>query len=526
MATAAGTDWRPEWNNMFSALREELDYEITEIQGEIPHDLPAGAFLRNGPGFFERAGQVIHSIDADGMIARIEIRDGRATFRNRYIRTKGYQVEQDAGKVMFRGPYGTTPRHWLLRGAFNTVTKNTGNTSLVYLPKQDRLLAGWEGGLPHNIDPRTLETRGVDTLGHLTDNRDIVTAHPRICLETGNLWSFGAYSGKSSKVKVREYDLKGSDPILLQEHTIRLTGAAVIHDCLLTPNWFIIIHNPVRIHLPKLALGYGIDDFLLPDAGAASTAYLVPRRQDQLAPAPTPASGAAAGKKPGPTSRYATVRLAPGFSYHHVNAGEDDQGIWFDTIQYARKPPLNMQDTSPVSNAMSAVADSGPGELTRFRVAPPVQAGAVPGLVEPIRLPGPVSMEMPVISPGLTGRSHRFVFGVRTTADRSYKGGVAPWTAIAKTDLATGKVTYWEPTPRSFVGEPAFVPRVNATEEDDGYLLTLCFDGVAKKSTLRILDARDLRECCGLVLEQPVPFSFHCCWIPAAEYDCAPAARL
>jgi len=87
-------------------------------------------------------------------------------------------------------------------------------------------------------------------------------------------------------------------------------------------------------------------------------------------------------------------------------------------------------------------------------------------------------------------------------------------------------VTYWEPTPRSFVGEPAFVPRVNATEEDDGYLLTLCFDGVAKKSTLRILDARDLRECCGLVLEQPVPFSFHCCWIPAAEYDCAPAARL
>lgn len=82
-----------------------------------------------------------------------------------------------------------------------------------------------------------------------------------------------------------------------------------------------------------------------------------------------------------------------------------------------------------------------------------------------------------------------------------------------------------------FVQEPRFVPRSEATSEDDGYLLTYVFneaqldaDGEVPsdddeihraKSELWIIDARDMKTIIGRVeLPQRVPYGLHGCWFP------------
>ena len=65
--------------------------------------------------------------------------------------------------------------------------------------------------------------------------------------------------------------------------------------------------------------------------------------------------------------------------------------------------------------------------------------------------------------------------------------------------------------------EPVFVPRDGATNEDDGYLLTLVFDPASNKSDLVIVPAEDLSAGAIATIHLPrrVPFGFHGDWIAA-----------
>merc|ERR1719335_703567 len=98
------------------------------------------------------------------MVLRVEFNAGRATLRNRYVKTDGYVKEKEAGKVLYRGVFGTTPKSWWLQGAFNMTYKNVANTALLHLPTQTKILALWEGGLPHALDAFSLDTLGVETM--------------------------------------------------------------------------------------------------------------------------------------------------------------------------------------------------------------------------------------------------------------------------------------------------------------------------------------------------------------------------
>lgn len=519
-----GVDWREDWARMFGGMEEETDYEITDVDGVIPADVPNGSFFRNGPGFFELNGHQIHPIDGDGMIVRIAFADGRVSFRNRYVKTQGYESEKAAGKVLYRGVFGTTPKSWLLKGAFNFPPKfkNVANTALVHLPSQGRILALYEGGLPHAIDSASLDTIGVDTMGGHLGPDAIFTAHPVLCPKTGTLWSFGVYPGRFLTAHITEYDVTGPEPRVLQERRVRLKGfAAVIHSFVVTENWVVLIQNPVSFSIKKMVLGYGVDDWMQADLDEKSVtlAYLLPRRQETIAARPQKPGA----KEKGP--RVATVALERGFTYHHANAFEEGGDVVVDSVVYQHKPPLDMMDTSEGSNALSAISASGPGRLMRYRIPAPSSAGMQAG--PPVRaevLPGPESCEMPILAPRLAGSRHRFVYAVRTTTTASGPGP-GPWTALTKTDLQEGTVETWELPPRHFTGEPAFVPRTGSTAEDDGYLMAFIFDAAREQSVLQALDARTMEPTFALTLKKPVPFSFHCSWVPWTP-DQAPRSRL
>jgi len=67
--------------------------------------------------------------------------------------------------------------------------------------------------------------------------------------------------------------------------------------------------------------------------------------------------------------------------------------------------------------------------------------------------------------------------------------------------------------------EPVFVPRQNATREDDGWVLSFVHNGNDNTSSLVILDALDFARppVATVLLPQRVPFGFHGDWIPKAD---------
>ena len=67
----------------------------------------------------------------------------------------------------------------------------------------------------------------------------------------------------------------------------------------------------------------------------------------------------------------------------------------------------------------------------------------------------------------------------------------------------------------TFVGEPLFVPRGGAAE-DDGWLLVLVYDAAVGTSHVALLNAQELER--GPIarahFEHHIPYGFHGTWVP------------
>ena len=70
------------------------------VEGEIPRELN-GTLYRNGPNpQFAPRGRY-HWFDGDGMIHAFSIHDGKAHYRNRWVRTQRFQMEREAGEALW-----------------------------------------------------------------------------------------------------------------------------------------------------------------------------------------------------------------------------------------------------------------------------------------------------------------------------------------------------------------------------------------------------------------------------------------
>ena len=109
-----------------------------------------------------------------------------------------------------RGTFGNHKLPKFLGNFFSLKMKNVANTNLLYWGST--LLALWEGGLPHELNPKTLETNseGEYKFNGLFQNGDAVTAHPRIDSRRDRLAIFSAKQKSTKEVSIRlfEFDRK------------------------------------------------------------------------------------------------------------------------------------------------------------------------------------------------------------------------------------------------------------------------------------------------------------------------------
>lgn len=92
-------------------------------------------------------------------------------------------------------------------------------------------------------------------------------------------------------------------------------------------------------------------------------------------------------------------------------------------------------------------------------------------------------IDLHCIHPSLQGKKHRYVYALGN------QGKGVWWNSIMKIDTLTGETQEWYKKGH-FPGEPNFVPRPGAVDEDDGVLLSQILGGDEGTSYLLILDAK------------------------------------
>jgi len=211
------------------------------VEGELPRELH-GTLFRNGPNpqFAPRGRH--HWFDGDGMIHAFRLRDGRASYRNRWVRTSRFARERAAGEALFGGVADVAAGDPRVAGA----TPNAANTNIVW--HAGRLLALWEGGPPHALDPVTLETLGPhDFAGQLTGP---MTAHPKLDPETGEMCFFG-YGFEPPFLRYHVADAQGR---LVRSLEIDAPWASMMHDFVVTKRHVIFPIFPATIRATAPAL--------------------------------------------------------------------------------------------------------------------------------------------------------------------------------------------------------------------------------------------------------------------------------
>jgi len=484
---------RQDWQKGYRSLPKEYDYRIDEVEGEIPPELQ-GTLFRNGPGLLDVNGQSLHHpFDGDGMICAIAFKDGQAHFRNRFVRTEGFQKEQKAGKILHRGVFGTQKPGGWLANAFDFNLKNIANTQVVYWG--GKLLALWEAAEPHRLNPQTLETLGREYLDGVLSPGSAFAAHPWIdpsCAQDGGkpcLVNFAIKPGLSTNITVYELNPDGK---VVRQSVHSVPGFAFIHDFAITPNYCVFFQNPVHFNPLPFALGL---------RGAAECIKFQPEQPTRILVIPRRAS-----------ESMQILETKSGFVFHHANAFEQDGSIYIDSVCYEAFP-----EVEPGSDFREVdFASLAPGQLWRFHLD-------LAGNQVERQLLESRCCEFPFVHPSKAGRPYRYTYlGAAHAAT-----GNAPLQAILKVDLESGDRQLWSAAPHGYVGEPVFVPRSGYNEqglpqaemtgeEDDGWVLTLVYDAKRERSDVVILDARNLNQgpVARLHLKHHVPYGLHGSFTP------------
>jgi all-trans-8'-apo-beta-carotenal 15,15'-oxygenase len=247
-AVSANSTTRGLWAGAISKPAVEIPpTPLKVLSGQLPQGL-RGSFFQNGPARLERGGQRVgHWFDGDGAILGIHFDGSHAIANYRYVRSTGFEEEESAEKLLFRG-YGSLPDLPLWQ-RWQAQVKNAANTSVLPLP--DRLLALWEGGLPHQLDPDSLATKGLETLGSLKTS-DTFSAHPKRHPHTGDIFNFGIIAGGNAKLNLYRLNAAGH---LQKRNTIELNGIPLIHDFVLADRYLLFCVPPVRLGALPAVLG-------------------------------------------------------------------------------------------------------------------------------------------------------------------------------------------------------------------------------------------------------------------------------
>ena len=447
--------------------------QLSIISGQIPENLK-GSLYRNGPGRLERGDfHVGHWFDGDGAILAVHFAEGQARATYRYVQTAGYLEEERADKLIY-GNYGMTATgSWWQR--FGKTSKNVANTSVMALP--DKLLALWEGGLPHSLDLETLETFGIENLEGL-ENRLPYSAHPKRDPQTGEIFNIGVSYGKNATLNIYRSDRTGK---LLKKGQTNLQGLSMVHDFVLAGDFLIFCVPPLRMNVFPVLLNLQSYSESLQWQPQEGTEILVFNRHS--------------------LELVSRNVVEPWFQWHFGNGHSDRDGnVVFDLIRY----PNFATNQFLKEIAFGKTKTHAKGTLWQMRLNP--QTGEFLEMSELCDR----GAEFPSVDPAQVGQNSRHTYLSIHRPDAVINQEI--FGAIARYDYQTNTITEADLGKNRYPMEPLFAP--DASNPDHGYVITVVFDGDRECSEVWIFnsDRLDSEPVCRLALPSIVPMGFHGTW--------------
>ena len=466
-------DYAPFLDRVLSSAPEEADAAIEEVRGDLPAWL-RGTLYINGPARFSRGeAKYLHWLDGDGMVCAVRF-DGEIRCAHRFVRTVRLDVEERAGRPLFRA-FGTAFQDDLLhRGV---ALASPANVS-VY-PFAGTLLALGEQGLPWELDAATLDTRGPFTFGGALNDVSPFGAHPKHDPETGELINFGV-SFSTTQPMLNLYGFT-HDATLAWRRRVRMDYPRSIHDFGITKRYLVFYLSPYLLDAAALARrGATVMDALSWRPELGSRLLLVSR-----------ATGDA----------VASIPIGSCYCLHFVNCYDDGEMVVVDVIEYER--PLYDHYRLP-----ALFADVGDGRPIRFVVDAARGAVAARRAVEYSLAP-----DFPAIDAAAVARSYGEFWCVGISA--TGRPGRKFFDELVRVDWTRPDrpATYRAPAGRFFTAEPALA---RAPEGADAALLCPMYDAGSHRTEVTVFDPRDVERgpAASVVLRTALPPLFHSSYVP------------
>jgi carotenoid cleavage dioxygenase-like enzyme len=426
---------RGNWAPVF----DELTVTDLKVDGRIPPELN-GRYLRAGMN--PRSGVSEHWFFGNGMVHGVELRDGAAvSYRNRFVRTPYYEQDMDVMTGM------------------SDLNASPANTSI--FRHAGRILALEEAHRPWQITP-DLDTVGpVDFDGKL---QTPMTAHPRICPETGEMMFFAyTFFNASTYLTYHRADAEGN---LVQTEAIEIPRPVMMHDWNVTRNNVVFMDMPLCFALEKGGFHWA------------------------------PEHGARLGVMPraGSNADVKWYDIDPCYVFHPLNSYEDGDKIVFHVARMAQAMTGGMSDIG--------------GDLGRlWKWTLDTKSGSVKEEQMDDRPADFCRIDDRHV--GLKAR-YGYMMALVPNGDGNEYGE-----ELYKYDLKTGECMIHALGDGVKGGEPVFAPRSPDAEEDDGWIMAVVHDEPNGKSKLVIIDARDFTGApvAQVHLPQRVPYGAHGNWL-------------
>ena len=464
----------PYLNGAWTPLHEEVDADdLHVIEGAIPRDID-GVYLRNTENQIHQPLGRFHPFDGDGMIHQIAFRDGKASYRNRFLRTRCFAAEQEARGSLWGGladPVALAKRPGF--GAHGSL-KDSSSTDVVVHAGLG-LSTFYQCGEGYRFDPLTLETIGPAPWVPI----DGISAHPKVDEATGELLFFNY----SKQAPYLHFGIVGADDKLKSYRPVPVPGPRLPHDMAFTQHYAII--NDMPMFWDEELLKRDIHAVRMHD-GLPSRFALVPRDGGEI--------------------RW--FEAAPTYVLHWLNAYEDGDEVILDGYFQEQPMPPPRTDAPKGFGSMMAYLDehSFRSKLHRWRF------NLADGTTREERLDEAI-MEFGMINGRFGGRPYRYGYSTVT------EPGWFLFTGFVKNDLITGERWTYDLGPGRYGSEAPFAPRIGGTAEDDGYLVSFVTDETTGTSECVLLDAARIQDgpVCRIALPHKICSGTHACWADRAQ---------
>lgn len=455
---------------LYAPVEKEIAVdELEVIEGEVPKDL-WGSYVRNGPNPKYAPTGRYHWFDGDAMLHAVHIENGKVGYRNRYIHTNAFQKEAAHG-----GPIWVGRMEDMSRNPADEPLKDTSNTDVVF--HNNNLLTMWYmSGKPYRVNPRTLETIGVEDFGGMLKNK--ISAHSKVDENTGEFLFFDYGNVHPYMI----YGVASADGKLTHCVPIELPGPRLPHDMAITQNYSILMDLPLFNDPVAMQKGrYKVNFFReLP-----SRFGIIPRY--------------------GTNENIRWFEAEPCYIYHVCNAWEEGDEIVMIACRVAEPCPPSTGVGGPIERMLAFLKLDAQLHYYRFNM----KTGAVKeGQLDDM------NTEFPVINLGYMGRPSRYTYNVHIADTDTMK-----FDGLVKFDTQSGRYDKQMFGAGRYGTEAAFAPRINSKSEDDGYLVTYIYDEREDKSELLIIDAQNFADgpIARVRIPQRIPMGFHATWVQGEQ---------